>query len=256
VSYKGNRIDIGGHRFFSKSDRVMRWWLDILPLQGAPGDGTPSAVGPDPAREDRVMLVRRRKSCIYFLRRLFDYPVSLNADTIRKLGLVRALRIGTSYGFRALFPLREERNLEAFLINRFGEELYRTFFKSYTEKVWGVACSEISAEWGRQRTKGLSVWKTVEHFVRNRLRGGGDLAQKQTETSLIEQFLYPKYGPGQMWEEVARRVKARGGEVLTRFEASRILTDGNRVTAVEAKSVVDGERRLFPSEYVFSTIPV
>jgi protoporphyrinogen oxidase len=268
VSYKGNRIDMGGHRFFSKSDRVMQWWLDILPLQQTSDrspaityhrmtrDVTPYASGPDPTSEDRVMLIRKRKSRIYFLRRLFDYPISLSADTIRKLGLARVLRIGMSYGLRALFPLREERNLEQFLINRFGEELYRTFFKSYTEKVWGVACSEISAEWGRQRTKGLSVWKMVAHFVRKRLRGGGELAREQTETSLIEQFLYPKYGPGQMWEEVARRVKGRGGEILTSFEVGRILTDGGRITAVEATSAVSGERRVFPSEYVFSTMPV
>ncbi len=271
VSYKGNRIDIGGHRFFSKSDRVMQWWLDILPLQHTP-DSSPtityrrttrdtissasSASGHDPAREDCVMLIRRRKSRIYFLRQLFDYPISLSTDTIRKLGLGRVLRIGMSYSVRALCPLREERNLEQFLINRFGGELYRTFFKSYTEKVWGVACTEISAEWGRQRIKGLSVWKTVAHFARIRLRGAGDLTQKQAETSLIEQFMYPKYGPGQMWEEVARRVKARGGEILTSFEVSRILTDSNRITGVEVRSVVNGERRVFPGEYVFSTMPV
>lgn len=208
VNYKGNRIDIGGHRFFSKSDRVMQWWLDVLPLQHT-SDRSPAITyhrmtrdvasytsGPDPASEDRVMLIRKRKSRIYFLRRLFDHPISLSTDTIRKLGLARVLRIGMSYGLRALVPLREERNLEQFLINRFGEDLYRTFFKSYTEKVWGVACSEISAEWGRQRIKGLSVWKMVAHFVRKRLRGGGGLAQKQTETSLIEQFLYPKIRAG------------------------------------------------------------
>ena len=255
VSYKGNHIDIGGHRFFSKSDRVMRWWLDILPLQCTPRDGISSTSGPDPAHEDRVMLIRKRRSRIYFLRRLFDYPIRLSADTIRKLGPARVLRIGMSYGVRALFPLREERTLEQFLINRFGEELYRTFFKSYTEKVWGVACSEISAEWGRQRIKGLSVWKTVVHVATTRRRDG-DLAQKRTETSLIEQFLYPKYGPGQMWEEVARLVTARGGEVLKLFEAVRILTDGDRITGVEARSVVNGERRIFPGEYVFSTMPV
>lgn len=268
VNYKGNRIDIGGHRFFSKSDRVMRWWLDVLPLQqisdpspGIPyrrktGNVLPVTSGPDPASEDRVMLIRKRKSRIYFLRQLFDYPISLSADTICKLGFARTLRIGLSYGLRAMFPLREEHNLEQFMINRFGEELYRTFFKSYTEKVWGVACSDISAEWGRQRIKGLSVWKLFTHFVRKRLRGADELAQKQTETSLIERFLYPKYGPGQLWEEVARRVTGRGGEILTSYDVSRLLTDGDRIAAVEARSVVSGERRVLSGEYVFCTMPL
>lgn len=166
VNYKGNRIDIGGHRFFSKSDRVMTWWLQMLPLQASETGETAiryhrmerkvtaSSSAPDPATADRVMLLRRRKSRIYYLRQFFDYPISLSKDTLLKLGVWRTARIGMSYVRSALFPIKNEENLEQFFINRFGSELYHTFFKSYTEKVWGVACNRISADWGAQRIKG------------------------------------------------------------------------------------------------------
>src|SRR5215469_8315055 len=172
VEYKGNRIDLGGHRFFSKSDRVMNWWLRFLPLQASAApqamardqSATPAVDVPetrDPEAVDLVMLVRQRRSRIYFLRRLFDYPISLTKDTIVKLGLARTLRIGVSYMRAAIWPIRHEQNLEQFFINRFGKELYRTFFQAYTEKVWGIPCDKISAEWGAQRVKGLSITKAV-----------------------------------------------------------------------------------------------
>ena len=268
VNYKGNRIDIGGHRFFSKSDRVMEWWLQMLPLQ-ASEDGpvainyhrmereiAPSASGPDPAAADSVMLLRTRKSRIYYLRRFFDYPISLSKDTLLKLGLWRTLKIGVSYVQSALFPLKQEETLEQFFINRFGRELFGTFFKSYTEKVWGVPCNRISAEWGAQRIKGLSVWSTLLHAARKMFKnGGGDIGQKGTETSLIEQFLYPKFGPGQMWEEVARRVIEMGGEIHTDCRAERLITDGWHVKAVETTNS-KGDRERFEGDYFFSTAPV
>src|SRR5271168_219336 len=163
IRYKGNRMDIGGHRFFSKSDRVMKWWIDMMPVEsGAGQDGmlkyqgqqrdVPAAAAMhDPHTEDLVMLVRPRKSRIYFLRRFFDYPIKLTADTLRKLGLTRTVKIGISYLLARVFPRKVEKSLEDFLINRFGRQLYLTFFKSYTEKVWGVPCEQISAEWGAQR---------------------------------------------------------------------------------------------------------
>ena len=247
VNYKGNRIDMGGHRFFSKSDRVMEWWLRMLPLQ-ASADGVaalqyqgakrllaPSSAGPNPDVEDRVMLLRPRKSRIYYLRRFFDYPIALNLDTVRKLGLVRTFRIGLGSTVSALRPRKPERTLEDFLINRFGRELYKTFFKSYTEKVWGVPCNQISAAWGAQRIRSLSLWATLFHALRKAFgRHSRDVAQKGTQTSLIEQFLYPKFGPGQMWDEVARRVTESGGEILTGWRFERIVTDGWRVKAIEA----------------------
>jgi len=268
VNYKGNRIDIGGHRFFSKSDRVMEWWLQMLPLQASEDrrvaikyhrmerEIAPSASGPDPAAADSVMLLRSRKSRIYYLRRFFDYPISFSKDTLLKLGLWRTIKIGMSYVRSALFPIKQEETLEQFFINRFGGELYGTFLKSYTEKVWGVPCNRISAEWGAQRIKGLSVWSTLRHALLKVFNGaGGDISQKGTETSLIEQFLYPKFGPGQMWEEVARRIIEMGGEIHTDCRAERLITDGWKVKALETTSST-GARSTFEGDYFFSTAPV
>ncbi len=269
VNYKGNRIDMGGHRFFSKSDRVMGWWLRMMPLdasetgpavlkyRGMERSLTPSACSAGVANEDRLMLLRPRKSRIYYLRRFFEYPISLSRDTLLKLGLWRTMRIGASYLRSALFPLKDERTLEQFFINRFGRELYHTFFKSYTEKVWGVPCDKISAEWGAQRIKGLSAWSTLLHALR-KIGGGsqGDIGQKGTETSLIEQFLYPKFGPGQMWEETARRVREMGGEIRTGYRVERIETDGRQVKAVQAAHLATGRLETLTGDYFFSTAPV
>lgn len=272
VNYRGNRIDLGGHRFFSKSDRVMNWWMQHLPLQetdAVANAGAPLRVSyqgksrevagsgsADPDRQERVMLVRNRKSRIYFLRKFFDYPISLSADTISKLGLARTSAIGVSYMRRVLFPLKEQNNLEQFFINRFGDKLYRTFFKSYTEKVWGVPCTEIDAEWGAQRIKELSIWKSIKHFVKKSLsRKPAGVAQKGTETSLIERFLYPKYGPGQMWEEVARKVKEMGGTIIMEQSVRQIEASGNRATAVVAADA-QGNLSRHEADFVFSTMPI
>ena len=268
VNYRGNRIDIGGHRFFSKSDRVMNWWFQHLPMQKS-ASASPvhlnyqgksreiaASQGADPSQQERVMLVRERKSRIYFLRRFFDYPISLSWDTIKKLGLWRTAGIGLSYMRRVLFPLKEERNLEQFFINRFGEKLYRTFFKSYTEKVWGVPCTEIDAEWGAQRIKELSIWRTVKHMIKKRLsRKPADVSQRGTETSLIERFLYPKYGPGQMWEEVTRKIQAMGGTVIMEQSVREIHAREGCVTGVTA---VDrqGNSHRYDGDFFFSTMPV
>jgi len=278
VNYKGNRIDIGGHRFFSKSDRVMNWWFEHMPLETSIAhNGNGHAKAPieisyqsqkrnlstctngngHGCHPDQVMLVRRRKSRIYFLRTFFDYPISLSPDTLSKLGALRTLRIGLSYLRSAALPIKNVENLEQFFINRFGRELYRTFFKSYTEKVWGVPCDQISAEWGEQRIKGLSIKKTLQHIVQKQLqkRRERDIAQKETETSLIEQFLYPKYGPGQMWETVAEKIIAKGGEIITHFDVTGIQCRGRRVVGVTGKDASGNERR-FEGDYFFSTMPI
>ena len=176
------------------------------------------------------MLVRPRKSRIYFLRRFFDYPIKLTADTLRKLGLIRTVKIGFSYLLARLFPRKVEKSLEDFLINRFGRQLYLTFFKSYTEKVWGVPCEEISAEWGAQRIKGLSLTTAVLHFLKKAFSSARDEAiqQKGTETSLIEKFLYPKYGPGQLWEHAADQIRSQGGEILLGWRATRLFVRATR----------------------------
>ena len=250
VNYKGNRIDLGPHRFFSKSDRVMNWWLRFMPIADNAGEHEITyqratrrvAAAPAGADADRVMLVCNRKTRIYFLRRFFEYPITLSKDTILKLGLWRTARIGMSYIYSVLRPIKPEQNLEEFFINRFGRMLYRTFFKSYTEKVWGVPCHEISAEWGAQRVKGLSILKSIKHAVRKIFGGGpSDLAQKTTETSLVERFLYPKFGPGQMWELVAEEVIARGGRIITGAEVQRLHLDGDHVTHVEIRDAATGK---------------
>jgi len=268
IVYKGNRMDIGGHRFFSKSDRVMRWWMNMMPVEAAAGQNgylryqgkqreVPSAdAAPHPEKDDLVMLVRPRKSRIYFLRRFFDYPISLTADTLKKLGLVRTFKAGVSYMKSAVLPQREEKTLEDFLINRFGKQLYLTFFKSYTEKVWGVPCNQISAEWGAQRIKGLSLTGVVKHFLTKTFRRNRDgIAQAKTETSLIEKFLYPKLGPGQLWEYTAGLVTGAGGEIYMGIGIDRIHVDGDKVTSIEGVNKA-GERVTFAGDYFFSTMPV
>jgi protoporphyrinogen oxidase len=269
VRYKGNRMDIGGHRFFSKSDRVMRWWLDMLPVEAGTGERcqlrhqgqqlnvSSAASAPDPHTEDLVMLVRLRKSRIYFLRRFFDYPIRLTFGTLKKLGVVRAFRCGFSYLRSVLMPQREEHSLEDFLINRFGKQLYCMFYKSYTEKVWGVPCHDISAEWGAQRIKGLSLKGVVVHYLKETFvrRQSDDIAQKHTETSLIERFLYPKLGPGQLWEHVAAQILKDGGEIHFGVAIDRIHIEGNMVISVEGVNEA-GERIAYPSDYFISTMPV
>ncbi len=266
VVYKGNRIDIGGHRFFSKSDRVMDWWLNIMPLekdsearinkisyQGKTRTlGAPKVVL-DPDKVDRVMLVRNRKSRIYYNKNFFDYPVTLSLDTIRKFGLLTTLKIGLSYLRSAIWPIKDPKNLEEFYINQFGRHLYEIFFKSYTEKVWGLSCAEISAEWGSQRVKGLSLTKAAFHFLKKIFIPH---SRQKTETSLIESFLYPKYGPGQMWEEVRKDIEDLGGEVKMENEVVALHTDEKKVTSVEVLDKKTGQISLISADYVFSTMPI
>ena len=248
VHHNGNRMDIGGHRFFSKSDRVMQWWLDILPLE------------PDSGNPDQVMLLRPRKSRIYYLRKFFDYPVQLSRKTLRQLGTMRTLRIAASYLKSRLRPISKPGNLEDFLTSRFGRELYRTFFKSYTEKVWGKPCNQISADWGAQRIRNLSLTSALGHELRKLLPKKRQnlqdrLAQKNTQTPLIERFLYPKLGPGQLWECVASRLLQAGGELHFSWRIDRILADHNRIFAVEAVNP-HGERRRLEADLFLSTMPI
>jgi len=268
VEHNGNRIDIGGHRFFSKSRRVMDWWLRMLPIersadsrfkikyQNRESEIAGNADGPDSETEDSVMLVRSRKSRIYFNRRFFDYPLSLNAQTLGNLGPVRTARIGLSYVKSSLMQIKPEENLEQFLINRFGRELYLTFFKSYTEKVWGTPCDKISAEWGAQRIKGLSVAKALANAVAKPFRKNRGVAQKGVETSLIEQFLYPKFGPGQMWETCAAKIEERGGSIRFHQKVEHVRTEGERIVELTTRDTRTGERETFAGDYFFSTMPV
>lgn len=268
IHYKGNKIDIGGHRFFSKSERVINWWLHFLPLDAnarqrhidiqyqhnhAAFDIGDELLG----QGDAIMMVRPRKSRIYYQRKFFDYPLQLNGKTIVNLGLLKMLRIGSSYIFAKLFPAKPELNLAQFFSNRFGKELYETFFKDYTEKVWGVPCEKIPSSWGQQRVKDLNVSKVLWHAVTSFFSSNKSLQQKGTSTSLIEQFLYPKFGPGQMWEAVAAEVERLGGTVLLNTAVTALHGNGAQlITKVDARNTVSGETLSWNADYFFSSMPV
>jgi len=279
VNYKGNRMDIGGHRFFSKNNRVMQWWQNILPLQGAPAkddaalgrnvpicqkclkrklgrEKTQKITAPDPENEDKVMLNRGRLSRIFFLRKFFNYPVTLNSNTIMNLGALRMLKIGLSYAKTSLSPIKEEKSLEDFFINRFGEELYLTFFKDYTEKLWGVPCNEIKPDFGAQRVKGLSINKVITHAIKSNFSKDSSIEQKKVETSLIEQFMYPKFGPGQMWEEVAEIIIENCGEIHFNQEVIGIVHENSEVKRIKIKDTSTGEIKIREGDFFFSTMPV
>ncbi len=256
----GRRIDIGGHRFFSKNEEASNFWTTLLPVQGAPAwdDKLTSAPktyapgGPDPEREDRVMLIRRRVSRILYRRKFFDYPISLRLSTIWNLGIARTVHAG--FGFlRAAMRKRPERTLKDFMINRFGEPLYRMFFERYTEKVWGRNPDSISADWGAQRIRGLSLMKAAAGFLHS-LSPWGRGRSRDVETSLIGEFLYPKKGPGQLWETLADEIRQAGGEILLNADVRRVVVEDGRIRAVVVRQ---GDAELeFPGDVFLSSAPV
>jgi len=268
VNYRGNRMDLGGHRFFSKSDWVMNWWQDILPVAGLPDELKDvhlayqgqsrgfSAAHKAQLDDGRIMLVRPRLSRIYYRRQFFDYPLKLNSTTLTNLGVFEAGLLGTSYIKSRLMPRRPEETLEDFFVNRFGNRLYRTFFRDYTEKVWGVPCSDIAAEWGAQRIKGLSVTSAIRHAVRTSVMGRQDVAQRDVQTSLIERFLYPRLGPGQMWEEVAARVSAAGGAIHLRHKVIGVDRAGTRIQRIRVLDMESGTTRWITCDAFLSTMPI
>lgn len=273
VEHRGHRIDIGGHRFFSKSDWVMDWWREQLPVAwpAAPrtdGLTDPGAAGAEAgaalhrllgrqapavdASARDVMLLRRRLSRIHFGGRFFDYPLTPNLATARALGWARCARFGASYAAAALRPIRPERSLEDFFINRFGRALYRQFFQSYTEKVWGVPCDRISAAWGAQRVKSLSVTQMLLHGAR---RAFGGPAPAARQTSLIEHFLYPRLGPGQMWTTVAERFQRAGGQLRLQSPVVALHREDTTLQAVSVRRPDGGTERL-DAAHVISTMPL
>lgn len=260
VQYKGNRMDIGGHRFFSKNEDVMQWWQKVMPLQGRPAlddillerSKPVAADGPDPEKSDRVMLVRDRVSRIFFLRHFFDYPISIKWSTFAGMGLWRTIKAGGGYIWAAVFK-KPETSLENFYINRFGRPLYEMFFEDYTEKVWGVHPSKIGADWGAQRVKGLSVLSVLKDVLTRPFRKK-DIDQKKVETSLIEQFIYPKYGPGQLWEAVASEVRRLGGEIFMGSKVVGVHVRQGRVSEVDV--INDNAVKSYSCDYFLSTMPI
>ena len=259
VRYKGNRMDIGGHRFFSKSKRVTDFWEEIMPLQGSPSQddiligrkNSLSTGGPDPEKTDRVMLERQRVSRIYYLRHFFDYPISLKWQTFANMGLWRTINAGFGY-IKSTISKKPEDSLENFYINRFGRPLYSMFFEDYTEKVWGIHPSKLGADWGSQRVKGLSIMAIIKDMFN---KAFGTKGKGAVETSLIESFVYPKYGPGQLWEATADEIIKRGGELQTRSDVTSIHVQDGRVDYVETR-MPNGTIEKHDCDYLFSSMPI
>ena len=277
INYKGNRIDIGGHRFFSKSDEVMKWWANKFPIDPTSFSTDKMITYQNSSRSvdgfrlankkerelGRVMLLRKRKSRILYNRKLYDYPLKLNMKTLKNIGLFNMFGIGRSY-IASKFRMNKPSNLEDFIISKFGKKLYSMFFESYTEKVWGRHPNAISAEWGAQRIKGLSVRKVILDIIQKGLKkitpySSSEIGQKNTETSLIEKFLYPKYGPGQMWEEVANDLRQEGIVIHMNQEVIQlhldILGKSSQVNSITIKDK-NGKEHTEKYDYVISTMPV
>lgn len=256
VVYKGNRMDMGGHRFFSKDKRVNDWWENILPSQGAlPIDdkklkrtSTIKKGGPNPNKTDKVMLRRNRVSRILFNNKFFDYPITLKFQTIKNMGFITTIQVGLSYIKSTIFK-RKENSLEDFYINRFGKKLYKMFFENYTENLWGRNPRNISPDWGAQRVKGLSI-KAIINDIFSKMF---NKKNRYVETSLIKEFKYPKLGPGELWEQVAKEIKSKGGTILKNHEVIKI--NKNK----EIKSIVckyKNDLIEIKGDYFISSMPV
>ena len=223
VSHDGYRFDIGGHRFFSKSAEVTRWWKERLP-------------------DDFIQV--RRLSRIYYRGKFFDYPLK-PWNALSNLGFFTSAACVFSYGWARLFPRRPETSLEDWVSNRFGRKLFGIFFKTYTEKVWGVPTSELSADWAAQRIKGLSLTKAVV----NAFRGNPEGAVIKT---LIDKFSYPRLGPGQMWEKTAADIRGRGGRIAMNTRVTKIRHAGGRVTSIEAQGPGGGGKSFEADQFIVS----
>ncbi len=258
VNYKGNRMDMGGHRFFSKIPEVNAWWDKMLPMQGAPtyddiilNRPMPlSKGGPDPEKEDRVMLTRHRVSRIYFDSRFYDYPISLKLETFKNFGFVTSMQVGFSY-LAALLHKRPVDSLENFYINRFGRKLYSMFFEYYTENLWGRHPREIDPSWGAQRTKGMSIMAILKDVIEKKL----NKKNRKVETSLIEEFKYPKLGPGQLWDVTAGEVEKLGGAIIKNARVTKFHRDENNVlTSLTYEK--DGQEFTVEGDYFISSMPL
>ncbi len=223
--YKGYRFDIGGHRFFTKIAPVEQLWREVL---GAEFISVP------------------RLSRIYYDGKFFDYPLKAG-NALRGLGVINAVRIVLSYLRAQLWPSPVEDNLEQWVTNRFGQRLYRIFFKTYTEKVWGIPCTEIRSEWAAQRIQGLSLARAI-------LSAASLQRRSTTIKTLINEFQYPRLGPGQMWELTRDRVAALGGEVLLGQRVTAVEVEDGHAVALRARAA-GGERRI-PADHVISTTDI
>ena len=249
---------MGGHRFFSKIPEVNEWWDNMLPMQGAPTyddivlkrEMPVHKGGPDPEKEDRVMLTRHRVSRILFDTKFYDYPISLKPETFKNFGVLTTLKVGFSY-LGSMFHKLPEDNLENFYINCFGRKLYSMFFEYYTENLWGRHPSEIDASWGAQRTKGLSIMGILKDFFGKLFK----VKNRKVNTSLIEEFKYPKLGPGQLWDVTAAEVEKLGGTIIKNAKVTRVHKNANNVlTSLTYEK--DGQELTMEGDYFISSMPV
>lgn len=236
IVYNGNRMDLGGHRFYSKSRYVNEIWQDILPLEGK-------------KNRDNVLLVRNRVSRIYYQKKFFSYPITISFDTIYKLGFCKTICSGFSYLKSVVFK-RKEINLENFYINRFGKKLYEMFFLQYTVKVWGRSPKDISSDWGSQRAKGLSVFEVLKDAFFKILH----IKRKKQETSLIESFYYPKYGPGQMWESMAKYLEKNGVKIIKGARVVKIKKTNDNIASV--LYIKDSLEKEIKADFFVSSMPI
>lgn len=258
VEYKGNRMDMGGHRFFSKSQEVNAWWNKMLPMQGKPAlddillKRHVSLVknGSNPEKEDQVMLIRHRVSRILFNSKFYDYPISLKLETFKNMGIFNTVKVGVSY-LASLVHKLPENNLENFYINRFGRKLYSMFFEYYTENLWGRHPREIDASWGAQRVKGLSIIAVINDVFGKILKK----KNRKVETSLIEEFKYPKLGPGQLWDVTAAEVEKLGGTIIKNAKVTKLHKNKNNIiTSLVYEK--DGKECTLEGDYFISSMPL
>ncbi len=241
-NHNGNRMDLGGHRFFTKNDEVLEFWNEIFPI-----DSTITQYEKD--ENNKNFLKRKRYSRIYFNKKFFDYPITLKPATFLNMGLYNVLKSGFGYLYSKIFQ-REEKSLEDFYINRFGRPLYEMFFEQYTQKVWGLHPSKISPDWGKQRVKGISLTEVLKNAVFNILK-----KEHKVETSLIEEFLYPPKGPGQFYEELAEKIEKMGGIIYKSNCVYNFSVKNNRIISLKAKDE-NGNTYDYECDTVFSSMPV
>ncbi|MEO6589041.1 MAG: NAD(P)/FAD-dependent oxidoreductase [Pyrinomonadaceae bacterium] len=229
VNYRGYLFDIGGHRFFTKVKAVDDLWREIL--------------------EEEKFLKRRRLSRIYYNKKFFHYPLQAT-NALFGLGIYNSFLTFLSYTKTQLFPIKPELSFEDWISNRFGRRLYHTFFKTYTEKVWGIPCNEISAEWAAQRIKGLSLLSALKNaLITSQPKNKNNIIK-----TLIDSFEYPEKGPGMMWETVADIIKSKGSQLKLNAGVEKILWQKDKVTALEI--ITGGKKELIPGTDFISTMPI
>lgn len=257
VEYHGNRMDIGGHRFISEIKEVNEWWDNLMPVQGIPAKDyvllnrscATRFGGPDPELDDRVMLVRNRLSRIFFRKKFFDYPINLKLETLKNMGIGILLIVGSSY-LRSIIFKRKENSLEDFYINRFGKKLYSMFFENYTENLWGRHPSDISPEWGAQRVKGLSIIEIAKNVAMKALH----IQSNKVGAVPFDDFFYPKFGPGQLWEIVADELVKRNVKIIEHACVTKLIKSNNIIESVLYKK--DGKVETIRGDYIISSMPL